>query len=53
MAFAAAFMAGSLVLLELGARWMGRWQSEAVKRSGIFSYRRVVAAARPLSSPQS
>ena len=53
MAFAAAFMAGSFVLLELGTRWMARWQSEAVRRSGIFSYRRVVADARPLSSQES
>ena len=44
VAFAAAFMAGSFVLLELGTRWTVRWQSQAVKRSGIFCYRRAVAS---------
>jgi NNP family nitrate/nitrite transporter-like MFS transporter len=52
-AFAAAFMAGSFVLLELGTRWKERWQLDAVKRSGIFSYRRVVATDRPLGSQHS
>ena len=53
MAFAAAFLAGSFVLLELGTRWKERWQLDAVKRSGIFSYRRVVATDRPLGSQHS
>jgi NNP family nitrate/nitrite transporter-like MFS transporter len=53
MAFAGAFLAGSFVLLELGARWKERWQLDAVKRSGIFSYRRVVATDRPLGSQHS
>ena len=45
LAFAAAFLAGSFVLLELGTRWTVRWQSQAVQRSGIFSYRERVRAA--------
>jgi NNP family nitrate/nitrite transporter-like MFS transporter len=45
MACAAAFMAGSFVLLELGAWWNARWQPHAVQRSGIFSYRERVRAA--------
>jgi NNP family nitrate/nitrite transporter-like MFS transporter len=53
MAFAAAFMAGSFVLLELGTRWKERWHLDAVKRSGIFSYRRVAATGRPLASQHS
>ena len=44
MAFSAALMAGSFVLLELGTRWTVRWHSHAVKRSGIFCYRRIVAS---------
>jgi NNP family nitrate/nitrite transporter-like MFS transporter len=51
MAFAAAFMAGSFVLLELGTRWKERWQLDAIRRSGIFSYRRV--ADRPLGTQHS
>jgi NNP family nitrate/nitrite transporter-like MFS transporter len=45
MAFAAAFLAGSFVLLELGTRWSVRWQSQAVQRSGVFCYRERVRAA--------
>jgi len=45
LAFAAAFLIGSLVLLELGTRWTVRWQSQAVQRSGIFSYRERVRSA--------
>jgi NNP family nitrate/nitrite transporter-like MFS transporter len=45
LAFAAAFLIGSFVLLELGTRWIVRWQSHAVQRSGIFSYRERVRAA--------
>jgi MFS transporter, NNP family, nitrate/nitrite transporter len=41
-AFSGAFMIGSIVLLELGLRWTLRWHSQAVQRSGIFSYRRAV-----------
>jgi NNP family nitrate/nitrite transporter-like MFS transporter len=39
MMLSAAFMAGSIVLLELGSRWTADWQTEAVKQSGIFCYR--------------
>jgi NNP family nitrate/nitrite transporter-like MFS transporter len=39
MAFSAAFMVGAFVLLELGTRWTARWESQAVKRTGIFCYR--------------
>jgi NNP family nitrate/nitrite transporter-like MFS transporter len=45
LAFAAAFLVGSFVLLELGTRWTVRWQSQAVRRSGIFSYRERVRSA--------
>jgi NNP family nitrate/nitrite transporter-like MFS transporter len=45
LAFAAAFLVGSFVLLELGTRWTVRWQSHAVQRSGIFCYRERVRAA--------
>jgi NNP family nitrate/nitrite transporter-like MFS transporter len=43
MLFALAFVAGSIALLELGSRWMARWQPEAVKQSGIFNYRGKIA----------
>jgi NNP family nitrate/nitrite transporter-like MFS transporter len=36
---AAAFLLGAIVLLELGTRWVRRWPSGAVQRSGIFAYR--------------
>ena len=39
---AAAFLAGALVLLHLGSVWTARWESAAVKQSGIFCYRDVV-----------
>jgi NNP family nitrate/nitrite transporter-like MFS transporter len=45
MAVSASFVAGSIVLLELGTKWTMRWQSHAVQRSGIFSYRDRVRAA--------
>ena len=45
MMLSALFMVGSFVLLELGSRWAVRWQEHAVRRSGIFCYRRFVAAA--------
>ena len=38
-----AFVVGTLALLELGARWSQRWDAEAVRQAGIYSYR---AAAR-------
>jgi NNP family nitrate/nitrite transporter-like MFS transporter len=37
--FAAAFLLGSLLLLELGIVWSRRWQPEAVTRARVFSYR--------------
>jgi NNP family nitrate/nitrite transporter-like MFS transporter len=39
MLFSVAFVAGSILLLELGSRWASQWQPDAVKQSGIFSYR--------------
>jgi NNP family nitrate/nitrite transporter-like MFS transporter len=36
---AAAFLAGTVVLLELGMRWSQRWDVSAVQRSGVYSYR--------------
>jgi NNP family nitrate/nitrite transporter-like MFS transporter len=37
--FAAAFVVGTIVLLELGLRWSRDWAPDAVTRSGIYSYR--------------
>ena len=37
--FALAFLAGALVLLELGVRWTVRWDPHMVRRSGVYSYR--------------
>ena len=42
MLFSVAFVAGAILLLELGSRWLSRWQPEAVKQAGIFSYREAV-----------
>lgn len=42
MLFSVAFVAGAILLLELGSRWLSRWQPEAVKQAGIFSYRHAV-----------
>jgi MFS transporter, NNP family, nitrate/nitrite transporter len=42
---AVAFLAGSLILLELGARWSHRWDGAAARQAGIFAYRRVAAVA--------
>jgi MFS transporter, NNP family, nitrate/nitrite transporter len=42
---AAAFAAGTLVLLELGTRWSTQWAPAAVRRAGIFSYRGAPATA--------
>jgi len=33
------FVVGTIVLLELGARWAQRWAPAAVDRAGIFAYR--------------
>jgi NNP family nitrate/nitrite transporter-like MFS transporter len=35
----AVFAIGTVVLLELGARWSNRWAPAAVDRAGIFAYR--------------
>jgi NNP family nitrate/nitrite transporter-like MFS transporter len=40
--FAAAFLAGMAVLLELGSHWSQNWTPEAVRRSGIYSYRSIL-----------
>jgi hypothetical protein len=45
LACAAAFAAGTFVLLELGARWSQRWAPAAVERAGIFAYRAANAVA--------
>ena len=42
--FAGVFAAGTIVLLELGVRWSGRWQRAAVERSGVFCYRSALRA---------
>lgn len=36
---AVVFLAGTVVLLELGARWSVRWQTTAVRLTGVYSYR--------------
>ena len=36
---AAVFAVGTGVLLELGARWSVRWNIDAVRRGGVYSYR--------------
>ena len=40
--FAAAFLIGTLLLLQLGTIWKVRWKPHAVEQSGIFCYRGVV-----------
>jgi MFS transporter, NNP family, nitrate/nitrite transporter len=37
--FAVLLFGGALALLELGTRWVVRWQPEALQRSGVFCYR--------------
>jgi MFS transporter, NNP family, nitrate/nitrite transporter len=39
---AAAFLCGTVVLLELGTRWSLRWDLAAVRRAGVYSYRTAV-----------
>jgi NNP family nitrate/nitrite transporter-like MFS transporter len=36
---AAAFLCGTVMLLELGARWTQRWDLAAAQRAGVYSYR--------------
>ena len=43
---AGVFVAGTLVLLELGARWSQRWAPAAVDRAGVFAYRTAAQVAR-------
>src|SRR5215471_3403015 len=38
---ACAFVGGTIMLLELGARWTTRWTDGAIKRAGLFSYRSI------------
>jgi NNP family nitrate/nitrite transporter-like MFS transporter len=33
------FAIGAVVLLELGTRWSRAWNVDAVRRTGVFSYR--------------
>ncbi|MBI3050311.1 MAG: NarK/NasA family nitrate transporter [Acidobacteria bacterium] len=42
---AAVFLASTLVLLELGTRWSMRWQTNAVRRAGVYSYRSALFGA--------
>ena len=39
------FVVGTIVLLELGARWSQRWAPAAVDRAGIFAYRSAAAVS--------
>ena len=39
MLLALAFAAGTIVLLELGTRWMTQWEARAIRQAGLFSYR--------------
>jgi NNP family nitrate/nitrite transporter-like MFS transporter len=45
LACAGVFVAGTVVLLELGARWSQRWTPAAVERAGIFAYRSAARVA--------
>jgi NNP family nitrate/nitrite transporter-like MFS transporter len=42
---AGVFLAGTLLLLELGARWTVRWQARAVRQTGVYSYRTALFGA--------
>jgi NNP family nitrate/nitrite transporter-like MFS transporter len=37
---AVVFLVGTLVLLELGARWSTQWETRALRQGGVYSYRR-------------
>jgi len=39
---AAVFVAGTVVLLELVARWSMQWDTRALKRAGVYSYRQAL-----------
>jgi NNP family nitrate/nitrite transporter-like MFS transporter len=36
------FVAGTLMLLELGTRWSRRWDRRALRQAGVYSYRAVL-----------
>jgi NNP family nitrate/nitrite transporter-like MFS transporter len=40
----AVFAAGTVVLLELGARWSVRWDARAVRQAGVYSYRSALSS---------
>jgi len=42
---AAAFLCGTVVLLELGTRWSQRWDRHAARRTGLYSYRGALVGA--------
>ena len=42
---ATVFVAGTVVLLELGARWSLRWDVHAVRQAGVYSYRSALFGA--------
>ena len=45
--FAGAFLAATLVLLQLGTQWHLRWHQASIDRAGIFSYQKVFRAPAP------
>ena len=55
LACVAVFVAGTVVLLELGARWSQRWAPAAVDRAGVFAYRsaRLQSGATRVASDES
>jgi hypothetical protein len=55
LACVAVFCAGTVVLLELGARWSQRWAPAAIDRAGVFAYRsaRLQSGASRVASDES
>ena len=49
MLLVAVFAIGAVVLLELGTRWSRAWTTEAVRRSGVFSYRAALRGAEEVA----
>ena len=43
--FAVAFVGGTVALLELGDRWSKRWSPDAIRRTGVYSYRTTLRGA--------
>ena len=39
---ASVFLVGTMVLLELGARWSMRWDTRALQQAGVYSYRQAL-----------